>query len=132
MRDEKGVVLYHSRRSFSGISSLLQAKLVAIQWAAEAMCDLKLKNVILESAEVEVKNAMAHPLLYLGNYTDCSYALATIHSMVGGSLQFVSVSCNTLATAIAISVTRDRRHQTYVARQGPCWLSAQIRQEALT
>lgn len=66
LRDEKGSVLYHSRRSFSGISSLRQAKLVAIQWAAEAMRDLKLKNVILESSDLEVKNAMEHPLLYMG------------------------------------------------------------------
>lgn len=72
-----------------------------------------------------------HYFTWAGNYTDCSYALATIHSMVGGSLHFVPLPCNTMATTIAESVTREQRHQSYVAHLGPRWLSDQLRQEAL-
>lgn len=130
VRDEQGNVLLHSRRSFSQIESSLQAKLVALQWAAAAMCDLKLKKVIIESSALEIKNSMDHPQLSLENYTNCSYALSTIHSIMGGSLSFVPISCNNSATTIADSVTRDQRHHSYVAWKGTRWLSSQIRQEA--
>ncbi|KAH0939326.1 hypothetical protein HID58_006787, partial [Brassica napus] len=42
-------------------------------------------------------------------------------------LNFVPVSCNNLANMI----TRDHKHQSYVALHGPVWLASLIRQEAL-
>ncbi|RID75239.1 hypothetical protein BRARA_B02294 [Brassica rapa] len=94
VRDDKGLVLCHSRRSFSMVGSLYQANVMALQWAAEAMCDLKFKKVVMEFSALEVKKAMDSSLLF--------------------------------------SVTRDQRLQSYVARNGPAWLSSQICQEAST
>ncbi|CAN6979453.1 unnamed protein product [Brassica rapa subsp. trilocularis] len=48
----------------------------------------------------------------------------------GSSLQFVPGTCNKAASEIAISVTRDYRHQSYVARSGHAWLCSLLAREA--
>ncbi|KAH0852002.1 hypothetical protein HID58_090960, partial [Brassica napus] len=45
-------------------------------------------------------------------------------------ISYVTSSCNLIANLIAVSVTRDQRYQSYVARNGPAWLATQIGQEA--
>ncbi|CAF2140656.1 unnamed protein product, partial [Brassica rapa subsp. trilocularis] len=132
VRDDKGLVLCHSRRSFSMVGSLYQANVMALQWAAEAMCDLKFKKVVMEFSALEVKKAMDSSLLCSRTNQSCSYVLATIFSIRDAKINFVSSSCNLIANLIAVSVTRDQRLQSYVARNGPAWLSSQICQEAST
>ncbi|KAJ4870485.1 Uncharacterized protein Rs2_47905 [Raphanus sativus] len=41
--------MLHSRRSFVGIRSQLEADLTAMVWVAEALCDIKAKRVLLET-----------------------------------------------------------------------------------
>lgn len=131
VRDDKGRALHHSRRAFSNVSSVFQANILALHWAAEAMRDLKLRKVIFEFSAMELKKAMEHPLLCFGEYQSVSYTLSTIYSIGNAKISYVSSSCNLIANLIAVSVTRDQRHHSYVARNGPGWLSTQICQEAL-
>ncbi|KAL0711802.1 hypothetical protein Bca4012_018780 [Brassica carinata] len=130
VRNEKGEVLIHSRRSFSMIDSSCQVHLKVLQWAAEAMCDLKLKRVIMEFSAIEIKNALNQPLLGDGQWHNCPRAIAAVFSITEGKLNFVPASGNFIANMIASSVTRDKRLQSYVARCGPAWLTSQILQEA--
>ncbi|KAL0762654.1 hypothetical protein Bca101_078805 [Brassica carinata] len=132
VRDERGLVLCHSRRSFSLVGSLYQANVMALQWAAEAMRDLKFKKVVMEFSALEVQKAMVGSLLCSRTNQSCSYVLATIFSIREAKINFVSSSCNLIANLIAVSVTRDQRLQSYVARNGPAWLSSQICEEAST
>ncbi|KAG5396596.1 hypothetical protein IGI04_018410 [Brassica rapa subsp. trilocularis] len=60
VRDARGVVLLHSGRAFANVSSLHQANVMALHWAAESMSDLKLKKVVFEFSALEVKKAMDH------------------------------------------------------------------------
>ncbi|KAL0866109.1 hypothetical protein Bca101_045227 [Brassica carinata] len=131
VRDEKGRTLHHSRRAFSNVCSLFQANISALHWAAEAMRDLKLRKVIFEFSALEVKNAMDHPLLCFRESQSVSHALSAIYSIGDAKISYVSSSCNLIANLIAVSVTRDHRYQSYVARNGPAWLATQIGQEAL-
>lgn len=43
--DYRGDVMLHSRRVFSGINSLSEAKHTALLWALESMCSHRLENV---------------------------------------------------------------------------------------
>ena len=130
VRDARGVVLLHSRRAFANVSSLHQANVMALDWAAEAMSDLKLKKVVFEFSALEVKKAMDHPLLCFGHFQPVSHALSAIYSIRDAQIRYVTSSCNLIANLIAVSVTRDQRYQSYVARNGPAWLATQIGQEA--
>ncbi|KAL0697544.1 hypothetical protein Bca4012_053666 [Brassica carinata] len=95
------------------------------------MRDLKLRKVIFEFSALEVKNAMDHPLLCFRESQSVSHALSAIYSIGDAKISYVSSSCNLIANLIALSVTRDHRYQSYVARNGPAWLATQIGQEAL-
>nr|VDC89032.1 unnamed protein product [Brassica oleracea] len=48
----------------------------------------------------------------------------------GSSLQVVPEACNSSALQIAESVTRDYRHHSYVASNGPLWLMRSLSTEA--
>ncbi|RID46976.1 hypothetical protein BRARA_I03610, partial [Brassica rapa] len=130
VRDSKGVVLYHSRRAFSCIDSRVHADLTAISWAAEAIRDFKLKRVIFEISSDQAQTALDFPMSFLGNPHVCQRALFAIHAVSEAKLHLVQANCIIIANLIAGSVTRDHRHQFYVARNGPVWLSSQIQLEA--
>ncbi|KAH0883486.1 hypothetical protein HID58_059582 [Brassica napus] len=89
-----------------------------------------LLKVVFEFSALEVKKAMDHPLLCFGNFQPVSHALSAISSIRDAKISYVPSSCNLIANLIAVSVTRDQRYQSYVARNGPAWLATQIGQEA--
>lgn len=130
LRDANGKVILHSRRAFSGITSALQADLLAVSWAASAIKDLKIQKVILEYSSPYVGLALANPVDHPLHYQSCHHLLRDIHSMHNCSLQHVPDICNSPALEIAMSVTRDNRSQSYVARHGPIWLASLLSQEA--
>ncbi|KAF3501768.1 hypothetical protein F2Q69_00044423 [Brassica cretica] len=122
IRDAYGKALVHSRRSFNGMSSAFQIDLVALAWATAAVVDLKLKNVIFEFSSAEAATVLHNPLLSPFNYKRCYEILRNVQAVVRSKLQLVSVTSNKAASAIALSVTRDLRHHSYVASNGPRWL----------
>ncbi|KAF2578138.1 hypothetical protein F2Q70_00013172 [Brassica cretica] len=130
IRDSSGKALVHSRRSFSGISSSTQADLMALSWAAAALVDLRLKNVMFEFSSPSVAEVLNNPLINPFSYHNCYEVLRNVHAVARCSLQLVSTSSNTAAYAIALSVTRDNRHHSYVASNGPSWLASLLSQEA--
>ncbi|KAH0853636.1 hypothetical protein HID58_093008, partial [Brassica napus] len=126
VRDTRGIVLLHSRRAFANVSSLQQANVMALHWAAEAMSDLKFKKVVLNSQLLRLKRQWIIHFFVL----PVSHALSAIYSIRDAKISYVTSSCNLIANLIAVSVTRDQRYQSYVARNGPAWLATQIGQEA--
>ncbi|KAF3535347.1 hypothetical protein F2Q69_00020784 [Brassica cretica] len=103
-------VLYHSRRSFSGVVSKAHASLLAMSCASAAVMDLKLKNTVFEFSYSEAVDALNNPL--------------------ESGLLLVPDTCNRAASAIADSITRDQRLQSYIATGGPRWLSDLLSKEA--
>lgn len=61
LRDDKGRVLLHSRRSFSNIHSLIEAKFQSIMWAIDSMISHKINFVIFASEAIEMVNALIKP-----------------------------------------------------------------------
>ncbi|WZZ33711.1 hypothetical protein YC2023_017112 [Brassica napus] len=72
-------VLYHSRRSFSGVVSKAHASLLAMSCASAAVMDLKLKNTVFEFSYSEAVDALNNPLEFSFLATiECS--LSTVSS----------------------------------------------------
>ncbi|WZZ85660.1 hypothetical protein YC2023_114239 [Brassica napus] len=111
-------------------SLMLQIDLVALAWATAAVVDLKLKNVIFEFSSAEAATVLHNPLLSPFNYKSCYEILRNVQAVVRSKIQLVSVTSNNAASAIALSVTRDLRHHSYVASNGPRWLSPLLSVEA--
>lgn len=130
IRNSGGRVLYHSRRAFSGVCSKLQASLTSISWAASAVRDLKLQNVIFEFSFVEASVAISSPLDTPSSYYMCYEVLSNVFSVLKSELRYVLDSGNQADMAIAGSVTRDQRLQSYMASGGPSWLSELLSAEA--
>lgn len=130
LRNHNGETLMHSRRSFSMVTSSLSADLLSLHWAVESLANLKQTNVILEFSSPALCEALAHP--------NCYPLHAQIFESLNSLLPFLGPWClrlapsseNKVATEIAISVTRDSRLHSYVARNGPRWLSHLLNQEA--
>lgn len=53
-----------------------------------------------------------------------------MYSLLKSGLLLVPDTCNRAASAIADSVTRDQRLQSYIATGGPRWLSDLLSKEA--
>lgn len=130
IRNPSGKVLYHSRRSFSGVTSNIQASVLAVSWASAAVVDLKLKNVLFEFSSVETANVLQQPVVFPSLYHICYEIFSNTFSLPRSSLHLVPVSCNHAASSIADSVVRDQRLQSYVATGGPQWLSLLLEKEA--
>lgn len=122
LRNHRGVVLMHSRRAFSFISSLEDARFITAQWAMESMTSLHLNRIIFAGDFKELFLAMKKPHLWpvIRFQTDeLSRLLALIEE---SQLLWVSPGENRGAAFIAQSVTRQRRFQSYVANGHPEWL----------
>ncbi|KAF2564226.1 hypothetical protein F2Q70_00018912 [Brassica cretica] len=118
--------------TWSATSPVSGADLLALSWASAAVIDLKLKNIMFEFSSVKAADALNNPLEHPSSYHLCHEVLNNVYSLPKSGLCLVSDNCNVAASAIADSVTKDRRLQSYVAFGGPhChWLSAVLLQEA--
>ncbi|XP_056843138.1 uncharacterized protein LOC130495690 [Raphanus sativus] len=61
VRNSEGVTVLHSRRAFSGVPSLLEAKRLGLVWAAESMLSHKIQRVRFEVEDCEVVGAVNRP-----------------------------------------------------------------------
>ncbi|KAF8110626.1 hypothetical protein N665_0081s0056 [Sinapis alba] len=130
IRDSAGKALYHGRRSFNGVLSNAQADLLAISLAAEVVWDLRLKNIQFEFSSVEAAKILGNPLEHPSAYHLCYEVFKNVFSLPKSSMFLVPGTCNVAASAISDSVTRDQRHQSYIALGGPQWLRNLLSQEA--
>ncbi|KAG2323092.1 hypothetical protein Bca52824_016305 [Brassica carinata] len=96
----------------------------------EALHDLHVTKVILEVSSVEAWKALLSP----ETFPNVSYVLSRMRRIANEFDQFQVLlapsSSNSIALAIALSVTKDRRYHSYLAQGGPHWLSSALRSEA--
>ncbi|WZZ57494.1 hypothetical protein YC2023_057601 [Brassica napus] len=62
VRDSRGWIQEHSRRSFSSISSVLDAKLAVFLWVIESMTSLKKNKVFFVSDFQDMVDVVLHPI----------------------------------------------------------------------
>ncbi|KAG2293963.1 hypothetical protein Bca52824_040632 [Brassica carinata] len=61
IRNDRGIVMCHSRRAFSNINSLDYTKLVVIFWALESMGSQRISNVVVAGEFAELFGAVERP-----------------------------------------------------------------------
>ncbi|CAN7094139.1 unnamed protein product [Brassica rapa subsp. narinosa] len=131
-RDSQGQPVSHSRRSYSGVRSLLEAELLALFWTVDSMKHLQLNRVILEVSSKEVYELITNSIRMpryrqvLNNIRDILYNAGNYHIIC------VHHTLNRVSSEIATSMIRDLRLQSYVASGGPSWLISLISSEAVT
>lgn len=69
IRNERGVVLCHSRRDFSNIHSWNEARLVVILWAMKSMESQRISNMIIEGEFSEMFGAVERPQAWPSFFT---------------------------------------------------------------
>ncbi|KAF3515831.1 hypothetical protein DY000_02059540 [Brassica cretica] len=97
-----GQAMEHSRRSFTWVSSNLEADLTSLCWSAKDLHTLHRNRVIMEISSAHTLEALNNPQWFPG----------------------------LVAEKIAVSVTKDGRFQSYIARGGPSWLNDTILEDA--
>lgn len=119
LRNDKGEVLLHSRRTFSKIKSFLDAKFIALMWAVEVIMG---KKVIFETEFSdlfgEVKRQMDWPALrYQGS--ELRKALKDLRLRTH---RVITSKANRCAGAIAKSALQVRWFMSYVGQGNSHWL----------
>ncbi|KAG2324302.1 hypothetical protein Bca52824_007030 [Brassica carinata] len=116
------LVLLHSRRAFSNIGSLEEARWTVVLWAMESMTSLRLEKVVFAGEFKEIFMAVQKP----HRYPALSFQVGEINRMLAGMMEFrlryVGRAENRGASIIAQSVTREGRIHSYVAQGPPRWL----------
>lgn len=121
-RDFRGQTLEHSRRSFIGLKSGIEADLEIICWAANDLKTLYWNRVIIETSSLQVLDVLQNPASFPLLADSIRRTRQALHSFQNCSIEVVSASANRVAEKIADSVTRDGRLSSYIARGGPRWL----------
>ncbi|KAG2304115.1 hypothetical protein Bca52824_032766 [Brassica carinata] len=122
VRNDRSVVVCHSRRAFSDISCLDDARLTRILWAIESMTSMHLSKIVFAGDFRELFLAVKKPF----EWPALSHHGQEIKIRLGGlkdfQLRYVTTEENRGATFIAQSVTRQGRFQSYVANGPPSWI----------
>lgn len=122
IRNERGVVLCHSRRAFSNIQSRDQAKLVVILWALESMESHRMSHIIIAGEFCEMFGAVERPQAWPSFLHFAGEIGISMARIVGCKLQVVSREANRGASFIAQSVTKQGLVRSYVQTGYPPWL----------
>ncbi|KAG2243307.1 hypothetical protein Bca52824_094848 [Brassica carinata] len=122
LRNHRGVVLLHSRRAFSNIRSLDEARLASILWAAESISSLHYNQVVFAGDFKDIFLAIKKPLQWPAFRYHVEELNRFLCLMPEFKLCSVCKEENRGATIIAQSVTREGREQSYVANGHPSWL----------
>ncbi|XP_020890704.1 uncharacterized protein LOC110230857 [Arabidopsis lyrata subsp. lyrata] len=132
LRNSLGVVLLHSRCSFSEIETKQDAELSCWLWAIESMHSLKIRNLLLSAEEKYLMDAVLRPAAWPSYYAQSESLLFALSHIPRWQIMFEERCANKGAFHIAQSVTREDRRQSYVATSYPFWLHDLFSEEMYT
>lgn len=122
LRNELGVVVLHSRRSFSGINSKEDAMLRCVLWAMESMASHKINRVSFAFQDKALVGAVTRPIAWPSFKPQSAALTRSLRYFSEWKLEVEDAAANRGANLIAQSVTGDLRCQSYVALGHPQWL----------
>ncbi|KAG5389415.1 hypothetical protein IGI04_030956, partial [Brassica rapa subsp. trilocularis] len=123
IRDFRGQVMEHSRRSFTETSSNLEADLISLCWTAKDLHTLHWNRVIMEISSAHTLEALNNPQWFPGLSNTIEQTRQALNCFQNCYVEVVNADTNRVAEKIAASVTKDGRFQSYIARGGPSWLN---------
>lgn len=122
LRNERGVVLFHSRRSFAGIGSNEEAKSVILLWAVESMKSQCQTKVIFAGEFDDLFGAVTRPDAWPSFLFQGSEILKELKEVGEYELKVVNKQANRGAFFIAQSVSKQGFVHSYVEAGHPSWL----------
>ncbi|XP_020869117.1 uncharacterized protein LOC110225009 [Arabidopsis lyrata subsp. lyrata] len=129
IRNSQGDAVFHAREMFLQASNRIAAELRGILWMLHSLHDLHLDNIEVWSD----CSAAIEAIIDSSNWPRYHSYLDRIHRLLPnfGKVVFKTSSqkANAVARDIAMSVTRDGRFRSYLARGGPSWLLSRIESE---
>ena len=132
VRNSNGIVLLHSRRSYSQVLSLFDAKFRSWKWALSSMNQHHLQNVTFGFSSYEFIQALHKPKewpMFKGHIAELlSFTKDNPHWFI----LMEPPECNRGAFEIAKSVISGFRNQSYVAKGAPRWLQFLFDEEMRT
>ena len=121
LRNERGVLLCHSRRAFSNVGSLDDAKLVGVLWSLESMGSQRISNVVVAGEFAELFGAVERSQAWPSFLHQIEEIKRGKDSIDGCQLLRVEREVNKGATFIAQSVTKLGLMRSYVQNGHPPW-----------
>ncbi|KAF8094695.1 hypothetical protein N665_0355s0008 [Sinapis alba] len=122
LRSDRGVVLFHSRRSFAGINSKDEAKFEVLLWAAESMRSQRQTKIVFAGEFEDLFGAIQRPEAW----PSFLFQGTEIRKELMGVAEFETMAVNRRtnrgAFFIAQSVTKLGLVNSYVATGSPSWL----------
>ncbi|XP_048615950.1 uncharacterized protein LOC125588571 [Brassica napus] len=122
VRNHRGVALTHSRRAFSQVGSLDDARLKTLLWALESMMSMRYDRMVFAGDFKELFLAFQNPHKWPALRFQVEEMRILLSRMKEFQLKKVSIEENRGASLIAQSITRQNRSQSYVAIGHPSWL----------
>ncbi|XP_018514383.1 uncharacterized protein LOC108871860 [Brassica rapa] len=122
LRNERGVVLCHSRRAFSACKNREDAKLIVAKWAIESMRSQRQSKVIFAGEFGDLFGATVRPEEWPSFQVQSSEIRKELEGIEDWKLLVVNREANRGAVFIAQSVTNLGLVNSYVARGPPSWL----------
>ncbi|KAG2287406.1 hypothetical protein Bca52824_047010 [Brassica carinata] len=122
VRNHRGVALTHSRRAFSQVGSLDDARLKTLLWALESMMSMCYDRMVFAGDFKELFLAFQNPHKWPALRFQVEEMRILLSRMKEFQLKKVSIEENRGASFIAQSITRQNRSQSYVAIGHPSWL----------
>ncbi|KAL0827919.1 hypothetical protein Bca101_051597 [Brassica carinata] len=122
VKDEKGKVLEHSRRAFSEVKSVGEAKLQLWLWVMESMKSLRKKNVRFVSTFGDLIEAIEKPTLWPALQYEAEEIMRELQAFEAWELRIGSWTTIKCASFIARSVRNLGLTKSYVAAGHPRWL----------
>ena len=122
VRDNKGLVLFHSRRSFYQVLSFFDAKVKSWEYALESMNQLHLDRVTFGASSHDIIKALNNPNAWPALKGHVEALLSLIKGKPFWFMALETRQGNTCANEIAKSVIAGMRWQSYVAQGYPQWL----------
>lgn len=122
IRNRDGKVLFHGRRSFSGIASKHDASLECWSWAIECLKTFNFNSIIFASDDHELIGAISKPSAWPSLLFYSLKIKPLLNSFQDWKVQFYSHHNIKGAKLIAKSVITKDLFQSYIARGFPHWL----------
>ncbi|KAF3585754.1 hypothetical protein F2Q69_00026277 [Brassica cretica] len=130
IRDSFGKALFHSRRSFVGIRSQVEATMIVLVWTTEALNDIQVKRIILETSSPQIQKNFSQASLPWSLHSLWRRFRRALDRLETYRVVRINDGCNTIAQNIAESALQVQWQQSYLARNGLDWLDARINMEA--
>lgn len=106
LRNHKGEVLSHSRRAFSVVISLYEAKHIRHLWSIKRLCNMRVSNVVFATQATEVVGAVNHPPAWPTFFSQSSELISVLRDLNSWKFKYEALNPNMKPTIFHVIVEK--------------------------